>query len=160
MAPNALIALALVLATASHALAGDPDITTDFVVPGGTVTNPATFTFTGLRSAVQGAGVPPASPFKVTKASQVEFPALDGQSVSMAVLQYAPGGINALHTHPRRVRVTWRASRIGVVYHGGDTFDMHSDVGTVSIVCHRIKSTHLNSDSVDLCNATGSSQSL
>ncbi|MQL85242.1 hypothetical protein Taro_017761 [Colocasia esculenta] len=101
MASNALLALALLLATASHALAGDPDITTDFVVPGGTVANPATFTFTGLRSAVQGAGVPPASPFKVTKASQVEFPALDGQSVSMAILQYAPGGINALHTHPR-----------------------------------------------------------
>ncbi|MQL98142.1 hypothetical protein Taro_030844 [Colocasia esculenta] len=97
MAPNALLALALVLATASHALAGDPDITTDFVVPGGTVANPATFTFTGLRSV----GVPPASPFRVTKASQVEFPALAGQSVSMAVLQYAPGGINALHTHPR-----------------------------------------------------------
>lgn len=104
MAPNALLILTLVLATACHAMASDPDITTDFVVPGGAVADSAFFTFTGLRSAVQGGAgaTPPASvPFKVTKASQVEFPALAGQSVSMAVLQYAPNGINPLHTHPR-----------------------------------------------------------
>ncbi|MQM18788.1 hypothetical protein Taro_051782, partial [Colocasia esculenta] len=99
------LALALVLATTSHALAGDPDITTDFVIPGVTVANPTTFMFAGLCSSVQGAGVPPASPFKVTKASQVEFAVLDGQSVSMAVLQYAPGGINVLHTHLRSVEL-------------------------------------------------------
>ncbi|KAA8549885.1 hypothetical protein F0562_001569 [Nyssa sinensis] len=37
----------------------------------------------------------------VTKASMAEFLALNGQSVSLAVLQYAAGGVNPPHTHPR-----------------------------------------------------------
>ncbi|MQL96061.1 hypothetical protein Taro_028735 [Colocasia esculenta] len=57
------------------------------------------YSSSGVGENVPSTGNPP--PFKVTKASQVEFPALNGQSVSMAILQYAPGGINALHTHPR-----------------------------------------------------------
>lgn len=39
--------------------------------------------------------------FKVTKASMAEFPALNGQSVSFAVLEYPAGAINPPHTHPR-----------------------------------------------------------
>ncbi|MQL85243.1 hypothetical protein Taro_017760 [Colocasia esculenta] len=101
MVPKSLLVLTMALAIACHALASDPDITTDFVVPDGTVADSAFFTFIGLRSVVPGARLPPASPFTVTKATQVEFPALAGQGVSMAVLQYAPGGINPLHTHPR-----------------------------------------------------------
>ncbi|XP_028557043.1 putative germin-like protein 9-2 [Dendrobium catenatum] len=59
------------------------------------------FTFTGLRDAINGG--PKGVPFKATKASQVEFPALTGQSVSLAVLQYEPRptGINPPHIHPR-----------------------------------------------------------
>ena len=39
--------------------------------------------------------------FTVTKASLKEFPALDGQSVLMAVLQFPADGVNPPHTHPR-----------------------------------------------------------
>ncbi|KAA8534560.1 hypothetical protein F0562_032077 [Nyssa sinensis] len=39
--------------------------------------------------------------FKVSKASMAEFPTLNGQSVSYAVLQYPAGGVNPPHTHPR-----------------------------------------------------------
>ncbi|KAL0008092.1 hypothetical protein SO802_009594 [Lithocarpus litseifolius] len=39
--------------------------------------------------------------FKVTKASIAEFPALDGQSVSHAILQYPAGSVNPPHIHPR-----------------------------------------------------------
>ncbi|XVF19693.1 hypothetical protein REPUB_Repub11eG0132600 [Reevesia pubescens] len=39
--------------------------------------------------------------FTVLKASMVEFPALNGQSVSYAVLQYPAGSLNPPHTHPR-----------------------------------------------------------
>ncbi|XP_059669653.1 germin-like protein 9-3 [Cornus florida] len=39
--------------------------------------------------------------FKVLKASMAEFPALNGQSVSYAVLEYPAGSVNPPHTHPR-----------------------------------------------------------
>lgn len=37
----------------------------------------------------------------MTKASESEFKALKGQSVSLALLQFGPGGINPAHIHPR-----------------------------------------------------------
>lgn len=79
--------------------ANDPDITSDFLVPEGVMLDANFFTFTGLKQNLWGA--PKDTPFKVTKASLIEFPALDGQSVSYAALQYGPGGINPPHTHPR-----------------------------------------------------------
>ncbi|KAL6989268.1 hypothetical protein U1Q18_015020 [Sarracenia purpurea var. burkii] len=39
--------------------------------------------------------------FTVTKATAAEFPALNGQSVSYAVLQLPAGSVNPPHTHPR-----------------------------------------------------------
>ncbi|EHA8591681.1 germin-like protein 9-3 [Cocos nucifera] len=99
MASNAWVILAIVLATLLGTHAGDPDITSDFIVPDGVTPNADFFTFKGLKQALRGA--PMDAAFKVTKASQVEFPALMGQSVSYAVLQFAPGGINPPHTHPR-----------------------------------------------------------
>ncbi|XP_073111161.1 germin-like protein 9-3 [Elaeis guineensis] len=99
MASNAWLTLAIVLATLLGTHAGDPDITSDFIVPDGVTPDADFFTFKGLKQALRGA--PMDATFKVTKASQVEFPALMGQSVSYAALQFAPGGINPPHTHPR-----------------------------------------------------------
>ncbi|KAK1588748.1 hypothetical protein Q3G72_026640 [Acer saccharum] len=82
------------------ASAADPDITSDFVIPSN-VTTPVDgnfFTFTGFRALV-GAPLPP--DFKVTKASMAEFAALNGQSVSLAVLEFPAGTTNPPHTHPR-----------------------------------------------------------
>ncbi|WRX31652.1 Cupin 1 - like 10, partial [Theobroma cacao] len=79
------------------ALAGDADITSDFLVPPDVKDIDGNFfTFTGNRDLVD-------SPtnFTVTKASAVEFPALNGQSVSYAVLQFPTGSINPPRTHPR-----------------------------------------------------------
>ncbi|XP_047326738.1 germin-like protein 9-3 [Impatiens glandulifera] len=80
------------------AMAGDPDILTDFIVPLGSPVDENLFTFTGMRQLV---GAPPPEKFKVLKASMAEFPILNGQSVSMAVLQYSGGSVNPPHTHPR-----------------------------------------------------------
>ncbi|XP_047326791.1 putative germin-like protein 9-2 [Impatiens glandulifera] len=82
------------------AMAGDPDILSDFIVPLGSppVVDGNLFTFTGMRQLV---GAPPPDKFKVLKASLAEFPILNGQSVSMAVLQYPGGSVNPPHTHPR-----------------------------------------------------------
>ncbi|KAK1386156.1 hypothetical protein POM88_023891 [Heracleum sosnowskyi] len=80
-------------------MAGDPDILSDFVVPSNlTSVDGNFFTFTGMRVLV-GGETPPA--FKVLKASLAEFPALNGQSVSYAALQFPAGSTNPPHTHPR-----------------------------------------------------------
>ncbi|KAF5447483.1 hypothetical protein F2P56_033037 [Juglans regia] len=81
------------------AVAGDPNILTDFITPpNATTVDGSFFTFTGLRSFIESG---PLTTFKVLKASMVEFPALNGQSVSYAVLQFANGTTNPPHTHPR-----------------------------------------------------------
>ncbi|KAK9912391.1 hypothetical protein M0R45_036258 [Rubus argutus] len=82
-----------------RALAGDPDILSDFIVPSNnTKVDGAFFTYTVFRGLFD--GVP--KTFKVTKAALTEFPSLNGQSVSYAVLQFpANGGVNPPHTHPR-----------------------------------------------------------
>ncbi|PIN20732.1 hypothetical protein CDL12_06584 [Handroanthus impetiginosus] len=87
------------LAIAQMAMAGDPDILTDFILPPNSPPpDPSFFTFTGMRSLVTDP-IPPT--FKVIKASMEQFPALNGQSVSYAVLIYPGGSVNPVHTHPR-----------------------------------------------------------
>ncbi|XVF69206.1 hypothetical protein PTKIN_Ptkin11bG0062000 [Pterospermum kingtungense] len=90
-------------AIARMAFAGDPDITSDFIVPSDVNnTDGNFFTFTGFQSL-------PDTPtnFTVTKASMVEFPALNGQSVSFAVLQFPAGSTNPPHTHPRSAELLY-----------------------------------------------------
>ncbi|KAL7202244.1 hypothetical protein ACSBR1_033839 [Camellia fascicularis] len=97
----ALFFLISFFATSYIAEAGDPDILSDFIVPA-TFNNPIDgnfFTFIGMRGLPANSTNPPI--FKVTKATMAEFPALNGQSVSMAVLQFPAGGVNPPHTHPR-----------------------------------------------------------
>ncbi|RDX80156.1 Germin-like protein 9-3, partial [Mucuna pruriens] len=76
---------------------GDPDILTDFIVPPNTTVDGNFFTFKGFRVILNTS----LSVFKVVKASKAEFPALEGQSVSYAVLEFPGGSINPPHTHPR-----------------------------------------------------------
>ncbi|XP_077239677.1 germin-like protein 9-3 [Tasmannia lanceolata] len=80
--------------------AGDPDIISDFVLPpNATEVNGTFFTYTTLRSIVS--NPQPATSLTVIKTTMAEFPALNGQSVSYAVLLYPPGDVNPPHTHPR-----------------------------------------------------------
>nr|XP_043622620.1 germin-like protein 9-3 [Erigeron canadensis] len=87
-------------ATLQISIAGDPDILSDFIVPP-VLKGPLDgnfFTFTGMRALVN---APFPTTFKVTKAAMAEFPALNGQSVSYAVLQFPNSTVNPPHTHPR-----------------------------------------------------------
>ncbi|KAK8968546.1 Germin-like protein 9-3 [Platanthera guangdongensis] len=95
------IVLFAFLAVSLRALAGDPDITADFITPPGVTPDGNFFTFRGLNRVISGG--PSGVPFKGTKLTQDEFPALAGQSVGLSVLQFAPGpgGVNPPHTHPR-----------------------------------------------------------
>ncbi|XP_074325498.1 germin-like protein 9-3 [Apium graveolens] len=96
---NHVFLLVSAFAVIEIAMAGDPDILTDFVVPANlTSVDGNFFTFTGLRVLV-GGQTPPG--FKIFKASMAEFPALNGQSVSYAALQFPAGTTNPPHTHPR-----------------------------------------------------------
>lgn len=105
MAFNYYIALMAVALSAPLAvLAGDPDILTDFIVPPNT--NPANitgafFTYTGFRSPMNMNRSMPMPSFMATKATVMEFPALNGQSVSYAMLMFQADSINPTHTHPR-----------------------------------------------------------
>ncbi|XVF03955.1 hypothetical protein REPUB_Repub05bG0038300 [Reevesia pubescens] len=93
--------LVVILACSFLAISGDPDITSDFVVPVGineTQIDGNFFTYTGMRPLVN---APAPTNFSATKATMAEFPALNGQSVSYAVLQYSAGSVNPPHTHPR-----------------------------------------------------------
>nr|CAD1817912.1 unnamed protein product [Ananas comosus var. bracteatus] len=91
----------LAVAAPLTALAGDPDIVSDFLLPQNLTASNITgafFTFTGMRQ-IMNANEP--TTFTVLKATAAEFPALDGQSVSSAVLIYPPSSVNPPHTHPR-----------------------------------------------------------
>lgn len=90
----------LIIFSSTLTMAADPDILTDFIVPPNVTmgVDGSFFTFTGLRSLPRQS---PPTTFTVTKVSLKEFPALDGQSVSYAVLQYPSGTTNPPHTHPR-----------------------------------------------------------
>lgn len=99
------IALAIIMALANSFLgnAGDPDILKDFLVPLGLDPTNITsdfFTYTGFRELVN-VNITGKTAAIVTKASMKEFPALEGQSVSVAALIYPPSGINPPHVHPR-----------------------------------------------------------
>ncbi|KAL3520903.1 hypothetical protein ACH5RR_019052 [Cinchona calisaya] len=76
----------------------DPDILSDFVVPGNNAPVDGNFfTYTGFRGVLY--HLPP--DFTATEASVTEFRALDGQSVSLDVLQFPGGSVNPPHTRPR-----------------------------------------------------------
>lgn len=67
-----LLILVLALPMSKMALAGDPDILSDFIVPpNNTKVDGTFFTYTGFRGLFD--GVP--KTFKVTKAALTEFPA-------------------------------------------------------------------------------------
>ncbi|XP_062017834.1 putative germin-like protein 9-2 [Rosa rugosa] len=90
--------LIFALAIVQMTLAGDPDILSDFIAPPNGTVDGNFFTYTGMRILV-GGDVP--KTFTVLKATLAEFPALNGQSVSYAVLEFPAGTTNPPHTHPR-----------------------------------------------------------
>ncbi|KAL4611741.1 hypothetical protein ACB092_08G147300 [Castanea dentata] len=115
------------------AIAGDPDILTDFIVPPN-VTNVDGnfFMFTGIRALL--GGFP--TVFKVTKASLVEFHALNGQSVSYAVLEFPAGTTNPPHTHPRASKLlflTQGTLQVGVVDTTNKLFNKTLQMGDVFV---------------------------
>ncbi|XP_077234454.1 germin-like protein 9-3 [Tasmannia lanceolata] len=97
---NPLFFLLVALATTQIASAGDPDILSDFILPPNVTEVDGTFfTYTPFFGKSLDAVEP--ETFKVIKVTMKEFPALNGQSVSYAILLYPIGTVNPPHTHPR-----------------------------------------------------------
>ncbi|KAF5196894.1 Germin-like protein 9-3 [Thalictrum thalictroides] len=91
---NSFVVLVISFAVTLMAKAGDED----FVIPSNvTVVDGSFFASTSMRVLI---GAEPPTVFSVMKTSLAEFPALNGHSVSYAVLQYPGGTVNPPHTHP------------------------------------------------------------
>ncbi|KAI0518608.1 hypothetical protein KFK09_006044 [Dendrobium nobile] len=128
-----LVATVFTFILSAHA--GDPDITSDFVVPPGTVADANFFTFRGLRQFLYN-GPKDGNGFQATKLTQAEFPALTGQSVSIAALQFAPRGFNPPHTHPRSAElllVIQGTIRVGFVDSNNKLYTQYLDSGDVFV---------------------------
>ncbi|XP_015056636.1 putative germin-like protein 9-2 [Solanum pennellii] len=79
-------------------LASDPDILLDFMSPENqTSVDGNYFTYTAMRGIFH----KPVDKCTTTKATKAEFPVLNGQGVSLAVLQFPPGSVNPPHYHSR-----------------------------------------------------------
>ncbi|KAL4591737.1 hypothetical protein LXL04_004708 [Taraxacum kok-saghyz] len=76
--------------------ASDPDILFDYIIPPNmTAIDGNFFTYTKIREFFKWS-----LDLTAMQASMVEFPALNGQSVSLSVLRLAPGGVSPPHTRP------------------------------------------------------------
>ncbi|PHT31463.1 putative germin-like protein 9-2 [Capsicum baccatum] len=79
-------------------IASDPDILSDFIAPEKQNSVDANFfTYTAMRGIFQKS----VDKCTTTKATKAEFPVLNGQGVSLAVLQFPPGSVNPPHYHSR-----------------------------------------------------------
>ncbi|KAE8718975.1 hypothetical protein F3Y22_tig00109983pilonHSYRG00052 [Hibiscus syriacus] len=78
--------------------ASDRDIKLNSVVPRSIATADASFFTHSAFRALIGADQP--AVFGVMKVSEAEFPALNGQGVSYAVLRFPSGSLNPSHRHP------------------------------------------------------------
>ncbi|XP_030549826.1 germin-like protein 9-3 [Rhodamnia argentea] len=144
-----VVALVLGLSLLGLTSAGDPDILTDFVALNGTIIDGNFFTFTGMRSLIK-AGPPTA--FTVTKASAKEFPALEGQSVSYAVLEFPAGAVNPPHTHPRGSELlflTYGTLQVGFVDTTNKLFTQTLQAGDMFIFPKGLVHFQFNSNQTD-----------
>ncbi|KAG9458991.1 hypothetical protein H6P81_003499 [Aristolochia fimbriata] len=141
-----------VVATLMGAIyASDPDLISDFLVPpNATNVDGNFFTYTGFRALAGGDPVPKA--FAVTKATKAEFPALDGQSVSYAVLAFPPNSINPPHTHPRSGELLLLISGaldVGFVDTAGKLFTQTLQAGDMFVFPKGLVHYQVNCDAVN-----------
>ncbi|EOY32125.1 hypothetical protein QUC31_019536 [Theobroma cacao] len=150
------LALALAFPFFQVAICGDPDITSDFLVPDGTNATQLDgkfFTYTGMRSLVTS---DPPTTFTVTKATMAEFPTLNGQSVSYAVLQYPAGSVNPPHTHPRAAELlflTYGTLEVGFVDTTNKLFTQRLQAGDMFVFPKGLVHYQFNCDEKDLAIA-------
>ncbi|XP_021803580.1 putative germin-like protein 9-2, partial [Prunus avium] len=107
-----LIIFVLALATYKRVLASDPDILSYYIVPENNTVDANFSTYTGFRDIFD--DVP--GTFNITKAALAEFPALNGQNVSYAVLKYPTNEDSPPHTHPRPAELLFLVGSLEVEF--------------------------------------------
>lgn len=152
---HTLFFLLAILSSSWIAQSGDPDILSDFIVPPNTNApiDGNFFTFTGMRGIFNGSNPPN---FKVTKASLAEFAALNGQSVSMAVLQFPAGGVNPPHTHPRSAELLFvveGALEVGFVDTTNKLFTQTLQLGDIFVFPKGLTHFQYNADAQNQATA-------
>ncbi|CAL1403896.1 unnamed protein product [Linum trigynum] len=115
--------------------AGDPDILSDFILPPNTPSppDPSFFTFTAFRSLLQPSNL---TTYNTLKASAAEFPALNGQSVSLAALRFPPGTTSPPHARPRSAGLMLLLAgtlEVGFVDTSGRLFDRKLRAGDMFV---------------------------
>ncbi|XP_058110936.1 germin-like protein 9-3 [Magnolia sinica] len=123
--------------------AADPELLEDFAVPDGVDENKIDggfFTYTGLRG-----GAPSSNGAVGQKIISVhEFPALNGMGLSLELLEFPPGSVNAPHTHPRGAEILFVMDgvlTVGVSDGNGKLYKNVLQKGDVSTVPKCIPST-------------------
>ncbi|GJR00850.1 germin-like protein 9-3 [Tanacetum coccineum] len=97
-AKQVLISICVCVAFTVLVQASDPDILFDYIVPPYvTEVDGNFFTYTKIRGFFDESN---STDTKSMLASMTQFPALNGQSVSLSLLRLAPGGVSAPHTRP------------------------------------------------------------
>ncbi|XP_076896452.1 germin-like protein 9-3 [Bidens hawaiensis] len=98
MSTQVIFSVFVAIAFAGLVQASDPDILFDYIVPSNvTVIDGNFFTYTKFQTFFYG---PNLTETKSMLASMAEFPALNGQSVSLSLLRLGPGGVSAPHARP------------------------------------------------------------
>ncbi|XP_071729576.1 germin-like protein 9-3 [Rutidosis leptorrhynchoides] len=98
LAKQVSFSICIILAIMRLVQAGDPDILFNYIVPSNVTTVDGNFfTYTNIRGFLDG---PNQTDTKSMTCSLIEFPALNGQSVSLSVLRLAPGGASPPHIRP------------------------------------------------------------
>lgn len=131
------------------AIAGDPDILADFVVPNNTTIDANNFTFTGMRQLV-GGEYP--TTFTALKVSMNELPTLNGQSVSYAVLEFPVGAINPVHIHPRASELMFLVSgtlQVGFVDTSDNLFKQSLRIGDIFVFPKGLVHFQYNNDTTE-----------
>ncbi|KAI9387915.1 hypothetical protein POPTR_010G240600v4 [Populus trichocarpa] len=152
-----ILILVLIFGCFQIAISGDADIISDFIVPPNvTKVDGKLFTFTALRSLV---GAKPPVSFTASKVSMVEFPALNGQSVSYAFLQYPAGTLNPPHTHPRSAELLFLVDgclEVGFVDTANKLFTQTLEAGDMFVFPKGLVHYQYNNDPKNLAVAVSS----
>ncbi|XP_062014222.1 germin-like protein 9-3 [Rosa rugosa] len=88
--------------------------------------------------------------FTVLKATSAEFPALNGQSVSYAVLEFPSGTTNPPHTHPRSAELLFLVGgslEVGFVDTKNNLFTQTLQVGDLFVFPKGLVHFQYNADS-------------
>ncbi|KAK6776527.1 hypothetical protein RDI58_027528 [Solanum bulbocastanum] len=149
---KSVLVVVAVFSIFSMAQASDLDILSDFIVPVGRAIDGNLFTFNGTR-AIFGSVI---KKFSVTKVGKAEFPVLDGQSVSLAVLQFPRGSVNPPHTHPRAAELLFvieGSLEVGFVDTTNKLYTQTLQVGDLFVFPKGLVHYQYNSNSNELATA-------